>query len=189
MRTVHETEALRPSDPVPKSMQSGGGGPAKSSKLKIIIKTPQSHAAGQEDQVDDGSAGDDAVDANFFTPMTGDLGFTPAELEMPLQRLQRLCRCQVRWAEQDSQALKQEIKLWQELYKKAWLEKEALLDQVFKSEADWHERRKAVLSGAADVQVTADAVMNGGADSAHGDEPAAESVAVANGDEDKDMDG
>ena len=45
MRTVHETEALRPSDPVPKSMQATG----KSKNLKIIIKTPQSHAAGQDD--------------------------------------------------------------------------------------------------------------------------------------------
>lgn len=173
MRTVHETEALRPSDPIPKSMLSGGG-PSKSSKLKIIIKTPQSHAAGQDDQVDDGSAGDGGIDGDF-TPLTEDQGFTAEELAMPLERLCRLCRCQVQWAEEDGQALRAEIRKLQELYKRAWLEKEVLLDQMMKAEVDWHERRRAVLAGAADVHlkpvadVNGSTSVNGGVRSANGD--------------------
>lgn len=159
MRTVHETEALRPSDPVPKSMQAGG--PAgKSSKLKIIIKTPQSHAAGQDDAVDDGSAGDEHM-ADMLTPMTQDQGFSPEELEMPLERLCKLCRLQVKWAEEDGEQLRKECKQWEELYKNEWLEKEVLLDQVVQREQDWHSRRKAVITGAADFQMLEGVAPNG----------------------------
>jgi len=171
MRTVHETEALRPSDPVPKSMQTGG--PAKgSSKLKIIIKTPQSHAAGQEDAIDDGSNGDDV--AENLTPMTEDHGFTKKELDMPLERLYGLCRNQVKWAERDGEELKTECKQWEEVYKRAWLEKQVLLDQVIQGEMDYHDRRKAVLSGAADVQIAPEVVINGPSNG--------EAAAVTNGD-------
>lgn len=157
MRTVHETEALRPSDPVPKSMQTGG--PAgKSSKLKIIIKTPQSHAAGQDDAVDDGNTGDDQG-SDMFTPMTEEQGFTTAELTMPLDRLVKLCKLQAKWAERESEELRHECKVWEDLYKQEWLEKEVLLDQVVQSEQAFAYRRKAVLTGAADVQLAA--VANG----------------------------
>lgn len=149
MRTVHETEALRPSDPVPKSMQSGG--PAgKTSKLKIILKTPQSHAAhddaGSDSHHEDGSMQD-------FTPLVGEQGFTAKELAMPLVKLHALCRCQVKWAESDGEDLKKECKKWEEKYKQEWLEKEVLLDQVVQTELGWHERRLAVLTGIADMQV------------------------------------
>jgi len=150
MRTVHETEALRPSDPVPKSMQSGPSG--KTSKLKIILKTPQSHAAGQDDMVDDGSAGEDST-SEMFTLLTEDQGFTPRELGMPLERLFKLCKAQFKWAERDAESFRQECKVWEDIYKQEWLEKEVLLDQVVQSEQDFAFRRKAVLEGAADVRV------------------------------------
>ncbi|TDZ73104.1 INO80 complex subunit 1 [Colletotrichum trifolii] len=150
MRTVHETEALRPSDPVPKSMQSG---PTGKSKLKIILKTPQSHAAGQDDAINDG-ADDDLLTADQLTPLTEDLGFTRKELDMPLERLYRLCRFQVKWAQEESTRLSEEVQYWEKLYKEQWREKEVLLSQVITSEVDWHERRAAVLSGAADVQLS-----------------------------------
>jgi len=154
MRTVHETEALRPSDPVPKSMQALGGTAKNSKQLKIVIKTQHSHASGQDDMVDDGSNGED--DTFHFTPLTEEQGFSKAELALATKdfpKLWRLCRTQVYWAERDGEELKKECRKWEELYKKEWLEKEVLLDQVIKSETDWHERRQAVLSGAADVQL------------------------------------
>lgn len=154
MRTVHETEALRPSDPVPKSMQAGGTS-GKSTKLKIIIRTPQSHAAGHDDAVDDGNSGDENP-AELFTQLTEKDGFTKRELEMPLKKLHVVCRHQVKWAEEDGEVLKQECKQWEEVYKRAWLEKEVLLSQMVKSEVGWHERRRAILSGATDI------VINGG---------------------------
>ncbi|TQN72441.1 INO80 complex subunit 1 [Colletotrichum shisoi] len=150
MRTVHETEALRPSDPVPKSMQAG---PTGKGKLKIIIKTPQSHAAGQDDAIDDG-ADDDELSADLFTPLTEEQGFTAEELKLPLEKLYKLCRFQVKWAQDESAKLAEEVKHWEKQYKDLWREKEVLFSQVVKSEVDWHERRQAVLSGAADVQLS-----------------------------------
>lgn len=156
MRTVHETEALRPSDPVPKSMQTAGGAAGKSSKLKIIIKTPQSHAAGQDDAVDDGSNADDSS-ADMFTPLTEDQGFAPEELEMPLKRLFNLCSLQVKWAEEDRDQLREECRRWEEHYKREWLEKEVLLDQYVEVEQAYHQRRQAVLAGALNITMTAGA--------------------------------
>lgn len=183
MRTVHETEALRPSDPVPKSMQSG---PTGKGKLKIIIKTPQSHAAGQDDAIDDG-ADEDELSADLFTQLTEEHGFSPEELAMPLEKLYRLCRFQVKWAQEDSMKLQEEVKYWEKQYKEDWQEKEVLLSQVIKSEADWHERRAAVLSGAADVQLSGvlesqegnAAVINGENDVSRKGTPA--DVTMANG--------
>ncbi|PHH91214.1 hypothetical protein CDD83_1320 [Cordyceps sp. RAO-2017] len=150
MRTVHETEALRPSDPVPKSMQSGPTG--KSSKLKIIIKTPQSHGGGQDDSADASVNGED-VSSDFFTALTAEL-FSSEELAFPVDKLYRKCYWESKWADEVGDALKKECKEWEDVYYKEWLEKEVLLSQVIKSEVDWHERRQAILSGTADVQVT-----------------------------------
>jgi hypothetical protein len=171
MRTVHETEALRPSDPVPKSMQAPGtGGPAgKSSKLKIILKTPQSHAAGHDDSVDDSSTADQA-DAHDVTRLSREHGFTDEELAMPADRLHNLCRLQLRWAEREAARLAEENKRWEELYKSEWLEKEVLLDQVVHAERSWHERRRAVLTGAVDVQLPPTAVAPASGSVAAGDE-------------------
>ncbi|KAJ6446064.1 C2H2 finger domain-containingprotein (Gli3) [Purpureocillium lavendulum] len=149
MRTVHETEALRPSDPVPKSMQTGPTG--KSGKLKIIIKTPQSHGGGQEDGAD-GTANSEDANSEFFTALTSDT-FSAEELSLPVDKLYRKCYWESKWADEVGDALKKECKEWEDAYYKEWLEKEVLLSQVIKSEVDWHERRQAILSGTADVQV------------------------------------
>ena len=91
MRTVHETEALRPSDPVPKSMQSGPTG--RTGKLKIIIKTPQSQSAGQDDGDD---ANGEVPPSECFTALTSEL-FTEEELELPLAKLWRKCHWEATW--------------------------------------------------------------------------------------------
>ncbi|KAH7328986.1 hypothetical protein B0I35DRAFT_404265 [Stachybotrys elegans] len=148
MRTVHETEALRPSDPVPKSMQSGPTG--RSSKLKLIIKTPQSHGGGQ-DEGDDANLDDS--NAEYFTPLPEDL-FDAEDLALPVDKLYRKCYWESKWAEEVGETLKKECKEWEEIYYKEWLEKEVLLSQVIQSEIDWHDRRQAILSGAADVQLS-----------------------------------
>ena len=150
MRTVHETEALRPSDPVPKSLQSTSG-PSKL-KPKIILKTSQSHA--HDDSMDEGGHGADS-DTDLYTPLTEDRGFTLKEIAMPLERLHKLCRLQVKWAEKENEELLGECKHWEAVYKQEWLEKEVLLDQVVSSEQNHHNRRMAVLSGKIDIKVPA----------------------------------
>ncbi|KAJ6781777.1 hypothetical protein PWT90_10735 [Aphanocladium album] len=150
MRTVHETEALRPSDPIPKSMQSGPLG--KSSKLKIIIKTPQSHGNGGEDGADEAGHGEDGK-PHYFTPLTSEL-FTADELAFSVDKLYRKCFWEAKWADEVGETLRRECKEWEDVYYKEWLEKETLLSQVIQSEVDWHERRQAILTGSADVQVS-----------------------------------
>lgn len=153
MRTVHETEALRPSDPVPKSQQGGPGG--KSSRLKIIIKTPQSHATGQDDSVDEGANADDS-EKEHFTPLGTDL-FTEKELTYSLQELHQRCRIQVRLAEEEGERLAAEIKDAEAAYMHEWMEKESVLSQMMQTEMDWHERRAAITSGAVNIQLAAPA--------------------------------
>ncbi|KAK4659309.1 hypothetical protein QC762_109030 [Podospora pseudocomata] len=150
MRTVHQTEDLRPSDPVSKAHQTTG----KSSKnLRIILKTPQSHAAGQDDAVDDSDVPyEDSED--MLTPLDEEL-FSPEEIAMPREKLFQLTKLQLKWAEEEGKRLEAELKEVGELYKQEWLEKEVLLEQVIRSEKDWFARKQAVLSGEADVVLTA----------------------------------
>lgn len=141
MRTVHETEALRPSDPVPKSNPA-----AKSnSRLKIVMRTPGGR--GNESQ----SPGPERLfnvepDEDGFTPLTTDMGFTEEELALGPKELFRLCRRQLHWAEEDKAALQEVLEAMTELRDKEWLEKEILLDKVIKGEMDWLERRRTVLA-------------------------------------------
>lgn len=177
MRTVHETEALRPSDPVPKSMQTGPAG--KSSKLKIIIKTPQSHGGGHEDGVEVEANGEE-INADFFTTLPGEL-FSADELAYPVDKLYRKCYWESKWADEVGEALKKECREWEEAYYKEWLEKEVLLSQVIQSEVDWHERRQAILSGTADVQLpgVVEAQINNGTNGEDEATPAASAVQAA----------
>lgn len=147
MRTVHETEALRPSDPIPKSMHGASGGKGK---LKIIIKTPQSQSL--DDALDEPVNGEDPH-AEFYTVLSKDL-FTTEELTYPTDKLYRKCYWEAKWAEEIGESLKKECQEWEEVYHKEWLEKEALVAQVIESEIDWHTRRQAILSGVADVQIS-----------------------------------
>lgn len=147
MRTVHETEALRPSDPIPKSMQPPSA--KGSNRLKIILKTPGSRGQGESQSPGPGRATDTgaiAPDQEGFAPLTTEQGFTIDELALGSKELWRLMRRQVHWAEEEQESLKQELDMMSELRDKEWLEKEILLDQVIKNEMDWFERRKQVLA-------------------------------------------
>ena len=142
MRTVHETEALRPSDPIPKSMQPSG----KNSRLKGAGKPPQVQA--DEQHPPNGLASGIDV-AGWTASFPLELGFTAEEEARGSKELWRLLRRQVHWAEEEGELLKRQSEVLEELRKKEWLEKEVLLDQVIRSEVDWHERRKEVLAGLA----------------------------------------
>lgn len=173
MRTVHQTEDLRPSDPVSKAHQSASA-PGKTSKaLRIVLKTPQSHAAGQDDVLDDDSLRDDSSD-DIFTPLDKD-HFSGEELDMPIQRLYKKLRVEVRWAENEGEALRFECKKYEEMYKQEWLEKEVALEQVKRSEQAYNARKKAVRSSAVDVLVTDEGLVVSGEDPA-----ASHAVAGAN---------
>jgi hypothetical protein len=137
MRTVHETEALRPSDPIPKSMQ-----PMIKSRLKLSIKQQQSQN-GVPHPLNDITNGNDPPGWTSSYPV--ELGFTAEEEARGSKELYRLLRGQVHWAEEEGESLKIQCEELEELRKKEWLDKEVLLDQVIRNEVSWNERRQEVL--------------------------------------------
>jgi len=161
MRTVHQTEDLRPSDPVSKAHQSAGAVPGKTGKItKIVLKTPQSYSATHEDAGDDSSAKDD-LSEDMFTPITEEAGFTREEIAMPIERLAKLCKLQVKWAEQEGESIREECQAWEQIYKNEFEEKEALFEQMVQVEQAWHQRRKAIVTGAANVRVSPEMLTAG----------------------------
>jgi hypothetical protein len=142
MRTVHETEALRPSDPIPKGMQPSN----RNSRLKQIAKAREAtpNAQHETNGITNGNAAPDWTDP-------GELGFTEGEETRGYKELWQLLRRQVHWAEEEGELLKRQCEAMEELRKNEWLEKEVLLDQVIRNEVDWHDRRKEVLAGLANL--------------------------------------
>jgi len=143
MRTVHETEALRPSDPIPKM------DPAKASRLKLIIKKSQEEKG--EAHQSNGTTNGHSEPIGWTSSYPPELGFTAAEESQGSKELYRLLRRQVHWAEEESESLKKQCEFLEEVRKKEWAEKEVLLDQVIKNEEDWHHRRQKVLASMASL--------------------------------------
>ena len=148
MRTVHETEALRPSDPVPKNYSSI---PPKPQRLKLILNAkPRSHSEANEDtEVDDNTSmyhTDAEIDDMPAAPFTypPDVQFTEEELGLPADQLYRLLRRQLHWTEEDGVELKEEVAALEAKRKTEWLSKELVLANVMEAElAFGHDRGEA----------------------------------------------
>lgn len=141
MRTVHETEALRPSDPVPKSMQ-----PAKGARIKLILKqqNPNDPQSSQSPSLGPQPDLFTSEDASTYTKLSQSL-FTEAEMASDPKELYRLLRRQVHWAEEENDELRRTCETVEAIRKNEWMDKEILLEQVLQSERDYQERKMAVL--------------------------------------------
>ncbi|KAI9722291.1 MAG: hypothetical protein M1812_001763 [Candelaria pacifica] len=151
MRTVHETEALRPSDPVSKNHSSA---PAKVQRIKLTLsaKPPKEEQRnGGEEIIDDDAtlpsspdmSMDDGPLSDFEPP--SDVEFTEEELAMPIDKLAKLLRRQVHWGEQEGVELKAEVEKLESERRKEWESKELLLENVIEAEgarARKRERKK-----------------------------------------------
>ena len=118
MRTVHETEALRPSDPVPRNYNSAH---FKPQRLKLVMKPP----VDSRDGVGETPIDDDATISNpsdlengtekptFPTPYDypADGTFTEDELAMRPDQLFRLLRRQVAWSEENNRSLAEDVRV------------------------------------------------------------------------------
>lgn len=135
MRTVHETEALRPSDPVPKGhseatgRSAGGAGSNGSLKrIKLIVNNgdrprsivgelPPLPTDGMPDE--NGEAGAVEMDnVPFALPVPYDYypsdvveALDEYELSLPPSQLYRLLRRQIHWAEQEGAELIKELEI------------------------------------------------------------------------------
>lgn len=164
MRTVHETEALRPSDPVPKHHSSNPSN--RFQRLRLVLnnggKDKGSAPASPSSHVGPPSAngGSLATDADYVqnnvtyvqdlsTPgaptvvqFPPDLDFTPHELSLPAPVLFRLLCRQLQWATREGEELRTEAEALEAQRKEEWKEKELLLENLMEAEFASAKRKR-----------------------------------------------
>jgi hypothetical protein len=147
MRTVHETEALRPSDPVPKNQTAAGAGPTtttpanKVQRIKLKLNFGPREDTEQQSVNGEGSSSAlelEDLDSIAFPELDADLGFDEHELAMRPKQLYRLLRRQIHWAEIETAKLKLQWQAAEPKRKRAWREKEAIFDDVIEAEVRLH---------------------------------------------------
>ena len=138
MRTVHETEALRPSDPVPRNHSSAG---MKPQRLKLIVnaKPPEAeHDRGDADVDDDATIGSNEENeleiplSEFQYP--SDVEFTENERIMPIDQLYKLLRMQIHWSGEAGKELRKEVAELEGKQKDEWQAKELVLNNLYEAE-------------------------------------------------------
>ncbi|KAL2832115.1 hypothetical protein BDW59DRAFT_139730 [Aspergillus cavernicola] len=139
MRTVHETEALRPSDPVPKrhDIPSSTGTPVGTPASKLQrIKLKLSHPPKDDTEAysENDTVGTEDLDEFELPEFSSDAGFDDHELKMNPHQLYRLLRRQIYWAEQERLDLRNDWDKIRPKRKQAWVEKEAVFDDVIGAE-------------------------------------------------------
>jgi hypothetical protein len=142
MRTVHETEALRPSDPVPKGHNvpaSAVGTPAgtpvsKLQRIRLKLSQPKDEADRYSESAIDDTLVPEDLDELELPEFGPEIGFDDHELQLRPYDLYRLLRRQIHWAEKEGLELKEEWEKIRPKRKQAWLEKETIFDDVIDAE-------------------------------------------------------
>ncbi|KAF1953325.1 hypothetical protein CC80DRAFT_477768 [Byssothecium circinans] len=158
MRTVHETEALRPSDPVPKHHSSNPTN--KQQRLKLVLTaeakrstdkgstpaSPASHAPNSatipQSEPNVEYAHNNVIyiedvstpNAPKMVQFPPDLSFTPRELSLPAPELFKLLRLQLHWATQEGESLRAEAESLEKKRKDEWVAKELLVENLMEAE-------------------------------------------------------
>jgi hypothetical protein len=168
MRTVHETEALRPSDPVPKHHSSNPSN--NKQRIRLILNandkkpekgstpgSPASHshppavsaAIPPASDVDyshnnviylQDIASPNAPTMVQFPP---DITFTDRELSLPAPELFQLLRRQLQWAQQESEQLRAEADVLEKQRKDEWEAKELIMENVMEAQTATDRRQRA----------------------------------------------
>lgn len=158
MRTVHETEALRPSDPVPKHHSSHQLKQQPGQRIKLVFSKNANGVQGQSEAPDKSNASTPAPNANaneldldkdnviYIAGPSGhdedrtiqfptDISFTEDEASMPADHLYRLLRRQLHWAQEEANQLKTEVSDLETKRKEAWTSKELVLENAMDVES------------------------------------------------------
>ncbi|MCJ1484663.1 hypothetical protein MMC06_004836 [Schaereria dolodes] len=139
MRTVHETEALRPSDPIPRYHSAAQ---VKPQRLKLIVnaKPPSGPNNGEAPEADDDATICTGTDIDPEYPPIApfeyppDINFTEEELSLTPDRLLSLVRRQVHWIEEENKEFGEEVKALEIKRKEEWQAKELVLANVMEAE-------------------------------------------------------
>ncbi|KAJ5630827.1 uncharacterized protein N7484_010927 [Penicillium longicatenatum] len=141
MRSVHEIDSLRQAD----AKSNAGGAPStpasKLQRIRLKLSHPSKDPGAEGDQPHDHIISMNAApptdpDAeDMMMPEYGpELGFDDAELDMPPHDLYRLLRRQIFWAENEGAQLRTQWDEIRPLRESAWLQKEAILDDLIDGE-------------------------------------------------------
>lgn len=123
MRTVHETEALRPSDPIPKSHPNHPHNqPPRRPTARSAHSSPSSTDSDQPRR---------QGPSPWYLPEDG---FSPDEDARPPRELMKLLKRKLAWAEQSRDELAGTLEALERTRREGWVKKEVLLDRVFESE-------------------------------------------------------
>jgi hypothetical protein len=163
MRTVHETEALRPSDPVPKHHSSNPTN--RGQRLRLVLgdmkkekgstpASPTSHTlppniATLPANTDVDYAHNNVVylqdlaapHAPTMVEFPPDMNFTDHELSLSAPNLFRLLRRQLLWATQEGDQLRAEADILEKKRKDEWAAKELLMENFMESERARSKRK------------------------------------------------
>lgn len=163
MRTVHETEALRPSDPVPKHHSSNPSN--RFQRLRLVLSaadrplapkdasktsTPASPSlpAALPSNADAEYANNNVVylkDAHSSAPpllqFPPDMNFSERELSLPAPELFRLLCRQVRWATEEGEQLRAEAEALERKRREEWVKKELVFENFMEGELAYGRRR------------------------------------------------
>ncbi|KAH0603845.1 uncharacterized protein H6S33_007504 [Morchella sextelata] len=132
MRTVHETEALRPSDPIPKSHPNH-----PHNHRRDAARAPSTSPSASED----GSASGEKKNP-WYQPEDG---FDHDEDTRPPRELMRLLKRKLAWAEQSREELKGTLEGLEKRRRRGWVRKEVLLDRVIECEIGAEEAKELSL--------------------------------------------
>ncbi|KAI9674728.1 MAG: hypothetical protein M1817_001632 [Caeruleum heppii] len=149
MRTVHETEALRPSDPIPRNHSNP---PPRNQRLKLILsaKPPDTTSVldDQDSIIDDDATVAESIDmdggsrsVSVLEPYPPELQFTEEESALPTRELYRLLRRQLHWTEEENRQLATEVETLEAKRKQEWIQKELLLENVLEAELAHHTHK------------------------------------------------
>ncbi|KAK9321217.1 hypothetical protein V1517DRAFT_327087 [Lipomyces orientalis] len=134
MRTVHETEALRPSDPVPKAHPNHPkslGGATYAAYTQAIKR----HKANEKQKV----AGGNVTDSYL-----SDDEFDPDERPKPPRELARYLKRKLSWVGEVHKELEEELENVNSVKRELWVSKELLLEHVIRKELGEEEAAKIV---------------------------------------------
>ncbi|KAK9377778.1 uncharacterized protein V1513DRAFT_435230 [Lipomyces chichibuensis] len=134
MRTVHETDALRPSDPVPKTHPNHPkslGGATYAAYTEAIKR----HKASEKLK----ALGDEVKNS-----YQSDDEFDPDERRKPPRKLARYLKRKLCWVDEVHKELEEEMEKVNKVKRELWVSKELLLEQVIRKELGEEEAAKIV---------------------------------------------
>lgn len=167
MRSVHETDTLRPSDSKSHAAGSTTGTPGtKLQRIRLKLSHPKDPGADAEhhNQPSTETAPPPAPEAEelVIPEFTPDLGFDDHELSLQPHDLYRVLRRQIFWAEKESAQLQAQWEQLQPQRERAWLEKEAIFNDVIDGELRLFS---AIIGSTTDITLPAAPPANNLADS------------------------